>query len=219
MLAFGLSLIAISAVYVWAYFPQRPSRKAGQTHLGKLKSTPEGFSRATIAYDMVPRVNQLNLKGAKLKILGYDCSYINDPQKGAYFRDALKHWISEGAEILYILLEKDSLPRTIFDQLERIRQESGGKFSFLKYNSETATTEVEEIATRFERLHPTLITTQEGPCFWVEYDHPQNSSVAYNAKFVSPLAMKVRDELNEYRIYERQIEILSSHLTRPLQAT
>ena len=193
-------LVALASAIDRYFF--KKSRKRFASNLDH----PVRYSTATIARDLVPHVATLDLSDAQITILGVDAAYLGDRLKGSYFASGLEMWVKGGATIRYLLLDESSCdPRSLIDLKGRL----GDSLEVLFFNRQDCTPEALEIADRFEHLHPTLIDLSGSKkAFWVEYDHPRGSTIAYDAKFVSPVAIADELEENEYLTYQRQLDVL-----------
>lgn len=177
----------------------------------------------TISFDLVPMINKLRLDGATIRILGddgaylaYERSFVNmlfhpiRTLKSLYFEFSISRWLSKGASVHYLFLNPTASQEL---RLKKLTARLGAKFQVTKLGdiADKDKEKVKKILERFETLHPTLIETNDGNAFWVEYHHPKESTIAYATKFVSPLAINKSSEKEEFEVYNRQFEALKPY--------
>ena len=161
---------------------------------------------ATIADDMVPLLNQLELDGARIDIVGGDGYYLMS-SNGSRLKQGIEGWIGAGATVSYYLVRPSDDAREAFDALASANK---GRFSLTDLSgirSDSSGPIVDEMRNR----HPTLVRMRSGErAMWVEYMHPDQSSVAYNVKYVSPEAMADDKEQVEFQRYETDLAQLAA---------
>ncbi len=177
----------------------------------------------TISFDLVPLINKLRLDGAIIRILGDDGAYLAYERslsnlifhpirtlKSIYFQFSIGRWLKRGASVHYLFLNPTASQEL---RLKKLTAQLGEKFIVTKLGdvADQDREKVKRILERFETLHPTLIETNEGNAFWVEYHHPKESTIAYATKFVSPRAIQKPAENEEFEVYNLQFEALKPY--------
>lgn len=163
------------------------------------------YDFVTISAQLVPHIDALDLQDeATILVWGWDSHYFSSGKRSKFSCKALERWLSRGATITYVFASPNS---TVPAALDALAESSAGKLKVHRISMNELDDVGQRIALRFKSLHPTLINLggNRGKAMWVEYNHPEGSSVAYDVQFYSPQALNSSMALAEFAAYERQI--------------
>ena len=188
-----LAALLFAAVANSIFLRQRKAvRKSQQSFSSIDLSRPLILRAATVADDMFPIMSHLKLQGSTIEVVGGDGEYIV-MDNGIRLIDGIKEWISAGATVKYFLVCPSA---RALERFRELSHEVGENFELVVLAQGCE-------AFGFETLHPTLVHLANGGgnAMWVEYNHPANSKIAYNVKFVGPGAMTSKTESTEFARY------------------
>jgi len=155
---------------------------------------------ATIAHDMMPLLRQLDLRGAKITIVGGDGAYASSRCK-AVLLDGLCDLIERGAQITYILTAPNEVA------VQALRKAMKDHDKVFKLFEVPVSPEDKDGLGRYRNFHPTLVEMVGSNAMWVEGEHPDDSTEAYEVVYVSSNAMTPERE-SEFQSYKNDINAL-----------
>ena len=203
------------------------------------KKTRDAYSRepiyisvATIAHDLMPLFGPHVREGVRVIIVGSDAAYA-DLDNGDKLISGLKEWLNSGAIVDYILLDSaregiaersrsTSVRNRVHSLVGHVKRSSLAKlnedyanFNFYMLDPKCSKDKIlSALVERYYSFHPTLVVSEENQpiAMWVEAKHEPNSNYAYNVKYVSPLALEINAEREEFAGYLEDVESIKSRI-------
>lgn len=157
------------------------------------------FPRATIAYDLVPKLKPFLAKRPTLYVTGADGHPLTTAKRypwPGFIKDAL----ACGCEVHYLLTdvsERDE--RLLLNAKEKFEHGQSGKLHLYFLSAERVAEQDKDLVDSLRTFHIVLIETADERMMWTEHYHPPRSTVAYGCEFTAPADAKDNKRYDEYK--------------------
>lgn len=164
------------------------------------------YDQANISGQLVPHLSGLPLsETSQLTFWAYDAHYFDNAKKCGKLCQGLLDQLERGATVEYIFSKAGVRPP---QGLLDLQAEFGDLITIYTFSAKETDNKALKIAKTLKSLHPNLIDIDSAGsrAMWVEYDHPPNSTTAYDVRFYGPEAMLEPNSALEYRLYKQQLD-------------
>jgi len=221
----GLFVALYVTFVILGSFPSLLSRIRRYRQSGRLDSTY--YPRATIAYDLVPKLEAfLNGKApGKFYISGAD-GYPLITQKRRLLPKFLRYpWagfvgdmIKSGSEVNYILTQTDARDEKRLRNFKAKfgKNQGDGTLNLCLVSAERADDEDKELLEYLQTSHVVLVEAENERVMWIEGYHPADSTVAYACEFVAPDRAKKDARYDTYK--KALVKLVDKYCVPPMEA-
>lgn len=157
------------------------------------------FPRATIAYDLVPKLRPFLSKRPTLYVTASD-GYPLTTARRYPWPGFISEALGFGCDVHYLLADVSEQDEAqLFAARDRIGAGRPGKLHLYFLNIESVSDEDRDLIESLCTFHVVLVETTNERMMWTEDYHPKRSTVAYGCKFTAPAEAKDNNQYDEYK--------------------